>query len=446
MSRIALAVSLSALSLAAQGWVDRTPTNPSASPGARRNAAMCWDAAHGYVLMYGGVSPVVYTIDTWSWNGTSWSAYAPSGPLNPVTFQSNQQSAMVFHPPTNEVVMVTQGQTYTWNGSVWVARAVNIGSINSGVAGDVALARDPVRGETVLFVGSRGTTTVSETYVWDGFAWSARPTPSHPGPVGAFTMAFDSVAGRLLLQTTASGLSTYWEWTGSNWLQRFYAQAPAAGGAMVTDSSRNSIVMFDGVMNSLPNHTWLLANGNARQPTTLVEPGRRTGAAIAFDPVRNKVVLFGGTNVFEFGDTWGFTPGADATYATFGAGCPGTRGMPTLAAQQGSLPRIGQTFSLQIGNLPFNATPFLFLGFSNSDFSGTPLPFSLAPFGANGCNVLVSGDQTFLLPNLLGTSVWNASVPNLPGVQFYNQAFVFDAAANPFGVTASNAGQGVVGL
>jgi len=120
--------------------------------------------------------------------------------------------------------------------------------------------------------------------------------------------------------------------------------------------------------------------------------------------------------------------------------------VPTLAAQTGSLPRIGQTFSLQIGNAPFQGQIFLFLGFSNSDFGGTPLPFSLAPFGANGCNVLCSGDQTFLLPNLLGTSVWNASVPNLPGVVFYNQAFVFDPAANAFGVTASNAGRGLVGL
>lgn len=47
---------------------------------------------------------------------------------------------------------------------------------------------------------------------------------------------------------------------------------------------------------------------------------------------------------------------------------------------------------------------------------------------------------------VVGTSVWNITVPNLPGVQFYNQVFVFDAPANAFGVTASNAGQGVVGL
>ncbi|MEQ1632803.1 MAG: hypothetical protein ABL997_10550, partial [Planctomycetota bacterium] len=163
-------------------------------------------------------------------------------------------------------------------------------------------------------------------------------------------------------------------------------------------------------------------------------------------PVRGKTLLFGGFNGFELGDTWEFTPGADASYSTFGAGCAGSRGIPTLAAQTGSVPRVGQTFSLQIGNLPFNGLPFLFLGFSNTDFGGTPLPFSLAGLGAPGCNVLMSGDQSYLLPNLLGTSVWSITVPNLPGVQFYNQVFVFDPPANAFGVTASNAGQGVVGL
>ena len=242
------------------------------------------------------------------------------------------------------------------------------------------------------------------------------------------------------------GISTYWEWTGTNWQQRFYTGAPAAGGAMACDTANTTVVMLDGVLDALPNHSWTLANGSIQRRSTPVEPARRTDAAMAFDPIRGKTLLFGGFNGLELGDTWEFTPGASATYTTFGAGCTGTRGIPTLAAQQGSLPRIGQTLSLQIGNAPVQGQIFLFLGFSNTDWTGTPLPFSLAPFGANGCNVLVSGDQTFLLPNLLGTSVWNASVPNLPGVQFYNQAFVFDAAANPFGVTASNAGQGVVGL
>jgi len=278
MPRIALAVSLSALSLAAQGWVDRTPTNPSASPGARRNAAMCWDAAHGYVLMYGGVSPVVYTIDTWSWNGTSWSAYAPSGPLNPVTFQSNQQSAMVFHPPTNEVVLFAGNATWTWSGSNWIARpSATLPTSTYGSPCFVAMGRDTARGETVFFVSGRFSNQASptaETYLWDGFAWSPRPTVTRPGPGGNVSMAFDPVAGRLVLQlTSTSGLSTYWEWTGTDWLQRYYPNAPARGGAMACDTATQKVVMLDGVLDNQPNHTWTFANGSMQRRGTPLRPG-----------------------------------------------------------------------------------------------------------------------------------------------------------------------------
>jgi len=452
MPRIALAVSLSALSLAAQGWVDRTPTNPSASPGPRRNAAMCWDAAHNYVLMFGGEAAQYGVQDTWSWNGTAWTQYSSAVLPNIAPAPGYEFEAMVFHPPTNEVVLFAGNATWTWSGSNWIARpSATLPTSTYGSPCFVAMGRDTARGETVFFVSGRFSNQASptaETYLWDGFAWSPRATSTRPGPSGRVSMAFDPVAGRLLMQITGQGggISTYWEWTGTNWQQRFYTGAPAAGGAMACDTANTTVVMLDGVLDALPNHSWTLANGSIQRRSTPVEPARRTDAAMAFDPIRGKTLLFGGFNGLELGDTWEFTPGASATYTTFGAGCTGTRGIPTLAAQQGSLPRIGQTLSLQIGNAPVQGQIFLFLGFSNTDWTGTPLPFSLAPFGANGCNVLVSGDQTFLLPNLLGTSVWNASVPNLPGVQFYNQAFVFDAAANPFGVTASNAGQGVVGL
>jgi hypothetical protein len=43
-------------------------------------------------------------------------------------------------------------------------------------------------------------------------------------------------------------------------------------------------------------------------------------------------------------------------------------------------------------------------------------------------------------------AVWNVTIPNFPGASFYNQAIVFDAAANPLGITTSNGGHGVIGF
>ena len=48
-----------------------------------------------------------------------------------------------------------------------------------------------------------------------------------------------------------------------------------------------------------------------------------------------------------------------------------------------------------------------------------------------------------------GVATWTLNVPNaigLAGAQFYDQAVVFDPLANPFGLIATNAQQGVVGV
>ena len=88
---------------------------------------------------------------------------------------------------------------------------------------------------------------------------------------------------------------------------------------------------------------------------------------------------------------------------------------------------------------------FLFVGISNTTYGPTPLPFGLGSLGAPGCNVLSSGEDLRLLTNVLGSSLWQWTIPNAPGVSFYNQAFAFDPAANALGLTVSNGGQGTIG-
>ncbi len=94
---------------------------------------------------------------------------------------------------------------------------------------------------------------------------------------------------------------------------------------------------------------------------------------------------------------------AQASFATFGAGCSG------LVLGASSLPRLGQslqlTYSGPIGNSFYgfngqNAQPILMLGLSNTQAGAMPLPFLLpaAVTGAQLCEVLVSPDAMALLP------------------------------------------------
>jgi hypothetical protein len=456
------ALALPCSMLQAQGWVDRTPTNPLQTPNPRAYPAMCWDPMHNYVLLFGGVPSAGSFQETWTWNGTAWTRRFTSQPpqagyqlIHPATV------AMAFHPPSNAVVLMYEGSTWLWSGTDWMAHPASLPGGANGTPGNVAMAVDPVSNQLVLYVGTRwssgsGFQVVSQTFTWDGvaFAWTQRPTAVVPWPAERPTLAVDPVAGRLVLGTNGPTSCSFYEWTGANWQQRLPAGAPNATGSFATDSAHQRLVMFDGVMNSQPNHTWTLAAGAVQQVATPVEPARRFGAAMAFDPVRQRVVLFGGavqwnypiSQFFMLGDTWEFDMPAGASFTTYGAGCLGSRGVPTLDSSFGSLPRVGQTFAVAVTNLPLQAWTFMFLGTSDTSYGPLTLPLSLGFIGAPGCSLLASGDDLGLVTNVLGTGLWQWPVPNAPGFSFFTQAFSFDAPANPLGITTSNAGHGVIGF
>lgn len=136
-----------------------------------------------------------------------------------------------------------------------------------------------------------------------------------------------------------------------------------------------------------------------------------------------------------------------ANYAPFGAGCPGTLGVPVLAAATGSLPLPGTTFHATITGAP-NGLALMATGFSNAQSGGTPLPASLAGVGMPSCDLLV---ELLLLEvvSATGTTVaWSLPLPPgaaLLGLRFFQQGFVVDPAANALGLAASNGASATIG-
>jgi len=136
-----------------------------------------------------------------------------------------------------------------------------------------------------------------------------------------------------------------------------------------------------------------------------------------------------------------------ASYTTFGTGCPGALGVPTLAAAPGSKPKLGTTLSVSVGGLPFGVG-LMITGLSDTLFSGAiPLPMSLAGLGYPGCNLLV---DALLIDTIVGpptSATWNFPIPNnmaFAGFTFYNQGASLEAGT-PM-LAFSNAGTAVLGL
>ncbi len=195
----------------------------------------------------------------------------------------------------------------------------------------------------------------------------------------------------------------------------------------------------DSASGSVIPRTCLFRNGSSSELFLTSYPPELP-ACVAYDSNRGVFVAF-----VADGSIWELNLGPSAQFSTFGAGCLGSRSTPSLAPQQGHLPRIGTNFTLQALNLPLAGPVFLAIGASDTLYGPTPLPLNLGPLGAPQCNLLVGIDNLYSTSNVLGAAAWTFPIPNIPGGIFFSQAVVFDAAANQFGVTLSNGGRGVVG-
>ena len=133
-------------------------------------------------------------------------------------------------------------------------------------------------------------------------------------------------------------------------------------------------------------------------------------------------------------------------WAKFGSGCAGSGGVPNLGMVQRAIR--GQAYEVDVNNLPpAGGLLVLAYGGSNVTFPGLgALPNSGSSLGAPGCRLLVSFDVNyvyFVMPNQ-GVQRHTNAIPNsqaLLGLVFFNQAVVWDAAANALGITSSDACQ-----
>jgi hypothetical protein len=165
-----------------------------------------------------------------------------------------------------------------------------------------ALVFDLVWGRTLLFGGrSVQGTGLNDTWSFDGQIWS-RIITATPSARFQHAMVFDAGSGRTVLFGGFDGtrmLGDTWEFNGSNWLPIAASPAPPARAwsAMAYDLGRARTVLFGGGQlpsNPLFGDTWEYAAGqwSHRQPAGA--PAARIGHALAYDPARQRTVMFGG--------------------------------------------------------------------------------------------------------------------------------------------------------
>jgi hypothetical protein len=243
---------------AQKGWKQLSPSH---SPAGRTWGNAAYDDATGAIVLFGGQSAtpdanggLKALADTWTWDGNDWIQ------LNPAT-----------SPP----------------------ETVNM-----------SLAYDPSVGG---LIGVRDNVPASstETWKWDGTTWSQlHPAQEPPYPKMGAGIAYARSAGATVLfgsvyyiiDVGRSPDPTTWIYSSSSWVA-----SPAAAGApqalMFPAMSRDpsgGVVMFGGSRgfnSSADTWTW---NGTWTKLTTTSGPLARDMGLMAYDPLCNLVLLYGG--------------------------------------------------------------------------------------------------------------------------------------------------------
>jgi len=228
--------------------------------------------------------------------------------------------------------------TWTWNGLTWT---------NLPVSGPPArryhaMVYDPKRDRVVLFGGENTIgTDFADTWEWNGTAWTnVTPTSVNPSASYGHSPTYDAAGGRVVMfggryGSGTNDLGDTWEWNGTSWTE----VTPVSGSpnarnrfGAAYDTVRNRLVIFGGSLGSAAQNDTYEWDGSAWAnvtPTGIGLPPARRVPALAHDAKRNRVVLFGGANNSQFfADTWeldgarwrSISPSSSIPTARIGAG------------------------------------------------------------------------------------------------------------------------------
>jgi hypothetical protein len=193
---------------------------------------------------------------------------------------------------------------WLWDGTTWTQFA---GELPPG-PGYGALAYDAGRERLVMFGGNDAEfNLLADTWEWDGLAWSRVSTA---GPAARFPGAttYDAARGEVLLfgghSPSASGSSRdwgdTWGWDGSAW-REYTPDGPTPGARPATraafDASREQVLLFGGAGSGNNAAAWgdtWVWDGARWTDLEADGPAPREWHALAYDPERALVLLFGG--------------------------------------------------------------------------------------------------------------------------------------------------------
>ena len=280
----------------------------SGGPPARTDAGMTYDSDRHVIVLNGGTSTTGKN-DTWEFDDTGWHEIHPAH--NPGVAAGHR---LAYDPSRRRVVYfygTFASPTWEYDGSDWTA--VNTAH-RPAAETSVAMEFFPPLGRIVLFGGFGSSQPVNETWSYDGADWSRIETSASPPSLAWAGMVYDASRHVLVLHGCTStdlyGIRETWEFDGTTWHQVVTVHKPPFGDtrALAFDQRRGvTMLATGGTYQNWHNQTWIYDGLDWTQLPELQtgqKPSARYEARMVYDPVGDRMVLYGGFNNVHQGDTW----------------------------------------------------------------------------------------------------------------------------------------------
>ena len=300
-------------------WTQRLP---STKPSARYGHSMAYDSIHDRVILFGGDDD--YYDDTWVYNYTdnSWTNRTTS---------LNKPSARYYHSmvydSTHDRVILFGG----WDGSrddeTWVYNYSDNSWTNMTTHSAKPSARytqsmvyDSTNDVVVLFGGMDSVGRDDETWIYNytDNTWTEMNILStKPSARWRHSMVYDSTHKVVVLFGGFDGggfddETWIYNYTDNTWTNMTISlNKPSArwGHSMVYDSTHDRVMLFGGdATDGYSDEVWIydyVTNTWTNKTTLSTKPSARYGHSMAYDSTHDRVIFFGGYEMWDFNnETW----------------------------------------------------------------------------------------------------------------------------------------------
>lgn len=287
-------------------------------PNPRAQMAVAYDAARDRMLVFGGYEATANTNDLWSLSlgdTPDWTLLHPAG-IGP----SARRDACAIYDSDNDALVVFGGYSTQELNEAWQLPLTSMGWIRVQPRGGVPPARyaagaayDPLGRQMIVFGGAAKSTSYNTTaaLALHGVpAWSSLNPPTPPASRYAMSLVYDAHRERLLVFGGIAFTDLYadvwaFDLADVSWTQLTVGGTPPAGrgyASLVLDPLRDRLVVFGGLADfdgTYLNDTWTLNLTGAPVWQQWTVPGAvpapRYGHTAVLDPQGDRMIVYGGS-------------------------------------------------------------------------------------------------------------------------------------------------------